>query len=140
MFTVGTPYVETELAAKLGPEAEVVAAMTLAVRGFNLGANARFWKQTQAVFRSLQAGEHEGLIGCAIRAQVLGRKSWTLSIWQDETALEAFSVSPVHLKAVNAGAAALRDAAFVRLRLRAREAPPNWRRITALLDERLKTT
>ena len=42
--------------------------------------------------RQLRASS--GLIGYSLRAQLAAKQSWTLSVWKDEAALQAFVAAP----------------------------------------------
>src|SRR2546425_6278525 len=47
-----------------------------------------FFRQTRAIQSQLESSD--GLVGYSLRAQLLGKKSWTLSVWKDEAALAEF--------------------------------------------------
>jgi heme-degrading monooxygenase HmoA len=49
-----------------------------------------------AAIRKQLAGA-DGLVGYTLRAKPLARDYWTLSVWQDETALRAFMRTPPHV-------------------------------------------
>lgn len=58
-------------------------------------ATVRFFRAVLAVRRQLAIAE--GLIGYTLRAKPLAREYWTLSLWQDDTALRAFMRTPPHV-------------------------------------------
>ena len=55
----------------------------------------RFFRAVQAIRKQLATAD--GLLGYTLRAHVLARDYWTLSVWQDENALRAFMGTPPHL-------------------------------------------
>jgi hypothetical protein len=87
-----------------------------------------FLRQTNAIRKQLNASP--GLIGYSLRAQLLGKKAWTLSVWQDENALSEFVGRSPHadtMKNVSLG----KQRKFVRWKLMGSQVPPKW-------DEALK--
>lgn len=82
-----------------------------------------FIQQTNAIRRQLN--NSPGLIGYSLRAQLLGKKAWTLSVWQNEGALSEFVGRSPHLdtmKKVSLG----KERKFVRWKLMGSEVPPKW--------------
>ena len=47
-----------------------------------------------------QLAESDGFVGVAYRGRLLGRERWTLTVWEDEDSLYAFSSSGAHLEAM----------------------------------------
>jgi len=74
-----------------GPEYLVMASHLPLKR---VTATVRFFRGVQAIRRQLATAE--GLIGYTLRAKPLARDYWTLSVWQDETALRAFLRTTPH--------------------------------------------
>jgi hypothetical protein len=60
---------------------------------------ARFFRAVLAVRKQLATAD--GLMGYTLRAHVLARDYWTLSVWQDEHALRAFMGTPPHLQVMS---------------------------------------
>ena len=58
-------------------------------------STVRFFRGVSAIRKQLATAD--GLIGYTLRAKPLTRDYWTLSVWQDETALRAFMRTPPHL-------------------------------------------
>jgi Domain of unknown function (DUF3291) len=54
----------------------------------------RFFRGVSAIRRQLATAD--GLVGYTLRAKPLARDYWTLSVWQDETALRAFMRTTPH--------------------------------------------
>src|SRR4029434_8576046 len=67
-----------------------------------------------------------GVLGYALWARLLQRQFWTLSAWEDETALQQFVVAPPHSHITQALHEKMGQTRFVRWRLRGAEFPPPW--------------
>lgn len=59
-----------------------------------ISSTVRFFRAVQAVRNQLATAD--GLVGYTLRAKPLARDYWTLSVWQDQTALRAFMRTPPH--------------------------------------------
>jgi heme-degrading monooxygenase HmoA len=82
-----------------------------------------FIRQSNAIQKQLKGSR--GLIGYSLRAQLLGKKAWTLSVWEDERALNEFVRKSPHvdtMRKVSLGEARK----FVRWKLLGSEVPPKW--------------
>ena len=82
-----------------------------------------FIRQSNAIQRQLN--DSPGLIGYSLRAQLLSRKAWTISVWQNERALSEFVGRSSHadtMKKISLG----EGRKFVRWKLIGSEVPPNW--------------
>jgi len=60
-----------------------------------LQSTVQFFRAVSAIRRQLASAD--GLVGYTLRAKPLTRDYWTLSVWQDETALRAFMRTPPHV-------------------------------------------
>ena len=60
-----------------------------------LTSTVRFFRAVSAIRKQLAGAD--GLVGYTLRARPLARDYWTLSVWQDETALRAFMRTPPHV-------------------------------------------
>lgn len=58
-------------------------------------ATVRFFRAVSAVRKQLATAD--GLIGYTLRAKPLARDYWTLSVWEDDTALRAFMRTSPHV-------------------------------------------
>ena len=67
-----------------------------------------------------------GLIGYSLRAQVAAKQFWTLSVWEDETSLQAFVVAPPHVAVMKAMAPFMGATRFVRWDVKGSELPLRW--------------
>lgn len=112
---------------------EVAVGVTHAV----LDGNRReaFDEATRNVIASLPG--LDGYIGHSVRARVLGNEVWTMTVWRDAEALDAFVRSPAHRAAMASGLPAVKRAQFMRLTWPTATAPPSWDEILVrLLDVR----
>ena len=67
----------------------------------------RFSFQIQKQLRSTP-----GVIGCALRAKILSRNFWTLSVWEDQKALMEFVAKIPHGEAMRAMTAHMGSSRF----------------------------
>jgi hypothetical protein len=82
-----------------------------------------FFRKTGAIRNQLN--ESRGLVGYSLRAQLLGKKAWTLSVWEDENALAELVQNSPHvdtMKTMELG----QGRKFVRWKLLGSDAPPIW--------------
>jgi heme-degrading monooxygenase HmoA len=101
-----------------------VVAITEARLGGDRAARAAFWQGVAEVERSLPS--QPGLLGYALRRELIGGTAWTMTVWDSEAALDRFVGAAAHRQAMQAGNAALATTRFARLE-RPREAgPPSW--------------
>lgn len=93
-YKSGSVIVETE-------NEMVVVGLTYIQTGTDAGKNKIFWSHVSNVHDNL--GEHEGLIGHAIRRETIGNQGWTMSVWQDQQSLNRFVESDLHQTAIQQG-------------------------------------
>jgi hypothetical protein len=67
-----------------------------------------------------------GVIGYAMRAKVLSRKFWTLSVWESDRALMEFVAKVPHGKIMKALAPHMGATAFTRWKILGSDLPPRW--------------
>jgi hypothetical protein len=108
--------------ADVDPAREYLALITYLPR-------KRYWsifsfiRQSNQIQKQLKSSR--GLIGYSLRAQLLGKKAWTVSVWEDERALIEFVGKSPHvdtMKKVGLGVARK----FVRWKLLGSDVPPKW--------------
>jgi len=74
-----------------------------------------------------QLAETKGLLGYSLRSSLLGGKLWTLSLWTDGPASEAFVRVGPHRRAMAALAHLIGpDAVVTRWSVRGSDGPPSW--------------
>jgi heme-degrading monooxygenase HmoA len=114
------------------PEREYVALVSiLPLRRF--GATIRFLRAVQAI-RS-QLGTAPGLVGYSLLAKPVARRYWTLSLWEDESALKEFVGTEPHAGIMRSLRGDLGETTFVQVRIRGSAAPLTWDWARAHLDE-----
>jgi heme-degrading monooxygenase HmoA len=67
-----------------------------------------------------------GLIGYSLRARLAAKQFWTLSVWADEAALQAFVTARPHLAVMKALASHMGATRFVRWNVKGSELPLRW--------------
>ena len=78
--------------------------------------------------RSIQSQlkNSKGLIGYSMRTQLLGKKAWTLSVWQDENSLQEFVYKTPHADTMGRPVLQPGKSKFVRWKLAGSNTPPSW--------------
>ena len=87
-------------------------------------ATLRFARRVAEVRRQLESAE--GLVGYSMLGRPWSRKYWTLSVWDDETALRAFVAEHPHVDIMSAVAPDVGATRFVRWNVRGSALPPRW--------------
>lgn len=67
-----------------------------------------------------------GLVGYSLRARLAAKRFWTLSVWEDETALGAFVAAPPHAAAMKALAPYMGATRFTRWTVKGSDLPLQW--------------
>lgn len=83
-----------------------------------------FLRATIAIRRQLAAAD--GLIGYSLDAKLLNKTFWTLSVWRDEQALNAFAQAGPHRDRVSAIRPHMQQSTFVTWRAPGTEMPVPW--------------
>jgi len=73
-----------------------------------------------------QMDRSRGLLGYSMKMQLLGRKAWTLSVWEDEPALQEFVTRSPHLDTMRKPILQPGKSRFVRWKLVGSSVPPKW--------------
>ena len=129
---ISTPYRSADTGlAPVGSDT-VLVALTHAELAEGTDDASAFWSNVSAVADSLEG--RPGFIGYRLRRELLGRNSWTMTVWTDEASLEAFVRGDVHQTAIREGWPALARARFARVMLPMSDIPISWDRVEALLD------
>ncbi|HEX8143874.1 MAG TPA: DUF3291 domain-containing protein [Pyrinomonadaceae bacterium] len=83
-----------------------------------------FLKYTSQIERQLRAAR--GLLGYSLQAQLLSRKFWTLSVWEDEAALMEFVYRLPHSEVMTSLAPHMAQTKFTRWTIKGYGMPPRW--------------
>ena len=73
-----------------------------------------------------QLASAQGLLGYSFLARPVSKRFWTLSVWKDETALQAFVKDPPHLYIMTALAPHMSETKFVRWTVKGSQLPLLW--------------
>jgi hypothetical protein len=87
-----------------------------------ISATVRFFRAVSAVRKQLAAAD--GLVGYTLRARPLARDYWTLSVWNDETALRGFMRTPPHVQIMTSLKPVMGPTKFVTWRISAADGRP----------------
>ncbi len=109
--------------------ARLVVAVTNARLGTERGV---FWENVARVEASL--ADRPGFVGHSKRTPILGGEAWTLSVWTDEAALDAFVASETHQRAIAEAYPGLAGTRFHRFELDRAAVPPSWEEALARLE------
>lgn len=93
----------------------------------------RFKRYTREIEKDLQRSE--GIVGFSIVSQALRRRFWTLSAWEDDTALMNFVYQLPHNEAVKELKGDLTEFRRVRWTACGSELPPDWEESLARLND-----
>jgi hypothetical protein len=67
-----------------------------------------------------------GLLGYSLRARLMAKRFWTLSVWEDEAALNGFVHAEPHARTMAALAPHMGEIGFTRWTLKGSELPVTW--------------
>ena len=87
-------------------------------------ATLRFARRVAEVRRQLTRAK--GLVGYSMLGRPWARQYWTLSVWEDETALQAFVAEHPHVDIMSAVAPDMGATRFVRWNVQGSALPPRW--------------
>ena len=93
----------------------------------------RFLAATMTIRRQLAGAE--GLVGYTLDAQLLRKTFWTLSAWQDQQALDAFSTASPHRRRVDEIRPRMDPTTFVFWTANASDLPPTWAEARRRIEE-----
>ena len=114
------------------PDREYVLMLTyLPLKKFRM--IQRFRRYTRSIEADLQRSE--GIVGFGIVSQVLRRRFWTLSAWDDDTSLMNFVYQLPHNEAIQELKGDLREFKRVRWTAHGSELPPDWEEARTRLED-----
>ena len=91
----------------------------------------RFLRHSGAVSKQLVGTR--GLVGFSFRAKILAREFYTLSVWEDERALDDFVRAEPHRRTMGAMRRHMAETKFVRWTVTGSQVPPSWRKAIEML-------
>jgi quinol monooxygenase YgiN len=89
-----------------------------------IASTLRFFRAVSAIRKQL--ADAEGLIGYTLRARPLAREYWTLSVWSDRSALQAFMRTPPHVGVMSSLKPFMRPTKFVQWEITTADGRPSW--------------
>ena len=94
----------------------------------------KFFKQVSKIQKQLQ--QTPGVIGFKLRADILIKKAYTMSVWEDAASLKNFITSGEHKKIMEETTTFLsEDRKFVTVFIKGAEFPPSWDWAMKMLKE-----
>lgn len=115
-------------------EGPIYVAVTEAVVKTEAEARAEFFELSGALVESLETAD--GYIGHALRIDLGGTRSWTMTLWEDAGAMTVFNFSARHQAAIGRTAELLNGGRTASTAW-PREAPlPTWDDAIVILDEK----
>ena len=75
-----------------------------------------------------------GLIGYSMRAHLAAKRFWTLSVWEDEAALQAFVAAPPHAAVMKALVPHMGGTRFARWTVKGSDLPVRWGEVLKRAD------
>ena len=118
---------------QVDPRREYLALITYLPRK-SFWSIRSFVRQSGMIQEQLE--DTRGLVGYSMRAQLLGKKAWTLSVWEDEAALQEFVRKSPHADTMRKPIIQLGKSRFVRYELAGSNVPPSWDEALAQLEKR----
>ena len=97
-------------------------------------AMPKFMRFTLQIRRQL--ADSEGLIGYSLDANVPGREFWTLSVWEDEEALQRFVQRMPHSRVMMDLLPDMGRTEFLPFKVDGSSVPPNWEDTKRRMRER----
>ncbi len=73
-----------------------------------------------------QLPKTRGLVGYSLRAQLLAKRFWTLSVWEDESALTGFVHAQPHTQTMDVMMPHMGETKFVTWSVKGSEIPLSW--------------
>lgn len=108
---------------QVDPRREYLALITYLPRK-SFWSIRSFIRQSGMIQEQLE--DTRGLVGYSMRAQLLGKRAWTLSVWEDEAALHEFVRGSPHVDTMRRPMIQPGKARFVRFKLDGSKVPPSW--------------
>lgn len=105
------------------PRRQYVALLTYLALQHGWQTPLLLWHTTR-IARQLR--HSRGLVGYSLRSELLSRRFWTLSAWEDELALQAFVRTLPHARIMKMMAPRMRANSFIRWMVKGSELPLSW--------------
>lgn len=94
----------------------------------------KFFRDVEKV--QIQLQQSQGIVGFKLRADILAKKAYTLSVWEDARSLKNFITSGKHKKTMNESPVYLgKDRKFVTVFIKGSQFPPSWEWAMKMLKE-----
>ena len=131
-FFLVAPFKASDQFSSVSLDKPVVVGITHVTLGSKSDSNKIFWDSTHRVIESLP--DHQGYLGHKVRKRLFVNEAWTMTIWEDEGALDRFVSSEQHRSAMAQGLPAVKAARFLRHTLPRSDAPIDWKTAEKLMS------
>lgn len=121
---VGMPFQIVDETAPKSSSTPYVVAVTEATLLADRAARAKFWSGVWNIERALP--QQPGLVGYALRREILGDKVWTMTVWKNDDDLETFIKSDLHRRNAREGYSALASMRTARFTRKVTDGIPDW--------------
>ncbi len=121
-FAIATPYRRAQ--PRGDGSGLAVIALTETTLGPDRAARAAFWESVRAGERDLP--NQKGLLGHALRRELLGNRAWTMTVWEREEDLDRFVTSHAHRQAIRTGSPGLAGQRFATITRPRAAGPLPW--------------
>ena len=123
-FYLGPFFEASDRFVELSNDQTVVVGITHVTLADESRKNAIFWDHTRQVIQSLP--KHKGYLGHKMRKKLFIDEAWTMTVWEDDNALNSFVRGGIHGTAMGKGLPAVKKARFVRLAMPRSQAALSW--------------
>lgn len=130
---LGPPFEAVDQFTAVPGDRSVVVGITHVKLGDENEKNTVFWDYTRQVINSLP--EHQGYLGYRLRKKLFVDEAWTMTVWEDQDALDRFVRGSRHGMAMGKGLPAVKSARFVRLILPRSQNPLDWDIVEQMMSD-----
>lgn len=116
----------------LDPNREVILALTNAT--LERKKRGGFDSRSKTIFQNLES--YEGYIGGTVRVEIFGDEVWTMTVWENEAALQNFVNSTRHLDAMYMTNQAMKKFRHFNVKVLAKNLPLTWEQAQLLLNSK----
>jgi len=131
---LGPPFKVNDQFTSVPLDKQVVVGITHVILNGNSDSNRKFWDNTNRVVESLP--DHKGYLGHKLRKKLFVNDAWTMTIWENDDALNQFVRGDQHRQAMANGLPAVKSAQFLRLSLPRSQTPIDWSTVEQLMKDK----
>ncbi len=133
---ISTPFQSSKALPTVSSDTVVVGITHVTLNDNRKGRKA-FWRQTINVVNSLDS--QMGYLGHRVRRDLGGNEGWTMTVWENDDAIEKFITSASHTQAIRMGIPGVKEARFVRVSISKDSLPMSWDEAEKAMNEKGRT-